>query len=75
MGDRLAIGESAAGELTAREREVLELLAEGLRAGAIASRLGVSVVTVRNHIRAILRKLGCHSQLEAVAVARRRLML
>lgn len=62
-------------ELTAREREVLELLGEGRRASAIAGRLGLSLATVRNHIRAVLRKLGCHSQLEAVAEGRRRGLL
>ena len=57
--------------LTRREREVLELLADGHRAQTIALELGLSVLTVRNHIQAILRKLGCHSQLEAAALARR----
>ena len=50
---------------------MLALLAEGVQARAIAARLGLSEATVRNHIRLILRKLGCHSQLEAVAVAYR----
>jgi two-component system nitrate/nitrite response regulator NarL len=63
------------GELTAREHEVLVLLGEGRRAGQIAAGLGVSVATARNHIRAILRKLECHSQLEAVAESRRRGLL
>ena len=57
--------------LSPRQVEVLQLLSEGVRAQAIALRLGLSETTVRNHIRTILRKLGCHSQLEAVAVARR----
>jgi DNA-binding NarL/FixJ family response regulator len=51
---------------------VLELLVEGLPAKVIARRLGIAEVTVRNHIQAILRELRCHSQLEAVAEARRR---
>jgi len=75
LGDQLTIGGRARSGLTARELEVLRLLGDGFRAGAIALRLGVSVATVRNHIRAILRKLGCHSQLEAVAEARRRALL
>ena len=58
--------------LTVREREVLAHLSEGFGARQIADGLGVSIATVRNHIRSILRKLGCHSQLEAVAEARRR---
>ncbi|MCC6223162.1 MAG: PAS domain-containing protein [Thermoleophilia bacterium] len=57
--------------LTARQREILRLLSEGVRAGSIAERLGLSETTVRNHIRATLGRLGCHSQLEAVAEARR----
>lgn len=61
--------------LSARQREVLGLLAEGVQAREIADRLGLAEATVRNHIRVILRKLGCHSQLEAVAVARRLGML
>jgi two-component system nitrate/nitrite response regulator NarL len=63
------------GELTAREREVLDMLGEGRRATEIAARFGLSVATVRNHIRAVLRKLECHSQLEAVAEGRRRGLL
>jgi DNA-binding CsgD family transcriptional regulator len=57
--------------LTARQREILGLLADGVPAKVIASRLNRSETTVRNHIRAILSELGCHSQLEAVAKARR----
>jgi DNA-binding CsgD family transcriptional regulator len=58
--------------LTPRRLEVLRLLAEGLPAKVVAARLGLAEVTVRNHIRGILTELGCHSQLEAVAEARRR---
>lgn len=60
------------GRLTGRELQVLALLGEGRRPKLIAEELGLSITTVRNHVRAILRKLDCHSQLEAVAVARRR---
>ena len=55
--------------LSTRQREVLELLAEGVPARRIATTLGIAEATVRNHIRLILHKLECHSQLEAVAVA------
>lgn len=55
--------------LSPRQRQVLGLLAEGTSAREIALRLDLAEATVRNHIRLILRKLGCHSQLEAVAVA------
>jgi DNA-binding CsgD family transcriptional regulator len=58
--------------LTRRQQEVLALLADGLPAKVIARRLDIAEVTVRNHIQAILRELHCHSQLEAVAEARRR---
>jgi DNA-binding NarL/FixJ family response regulator len=56
--------------LSRREREVLELLAEGQRAAAIAARLVVSMPTVRTQIRSILTKLEVSSQLEAVALLR-----
>lgn len=56
--------------LTRRQREILYLLVEGIRVRQIATRLTLSETTVRNHIRAILRELGAHSQLEAVARAR-----
>jgi DNA-binding NarL/FixJ family response regulator len=56
--------------LSPREREVLELLAEGMRAAAIAVHFVVSMPTVRTHIRSILSKLQVGSQLEAVALLR-----
>lgn len=52
--------------LTPREREVLSMLGEGLEASAVAARLGISVTTVRTHIRHILATLGVRSQLAAV---------
>ena len=61
--------------LTPRQHEVLGLIAEGAPAKVIATKLGVAEVTVRNHIRAILLQLGCHSQLEALAEAKRRRLL
>ena len=62
---------AVASPLTRRQEQVLGLLADGLRPRAIAARLGLSEATVRNHIRGIRRELGCTSQLEAVAKARR----
>lgn len=62
-------------DLTPRQHEVLELIAAGLATRAIAARLGISVPTVRNHIRAILLEFGAHSQIEALAAARRRGLL
>ena len=56
-------------DLTAREREILELIAEGLTNGAIAQRLYISVNTVRNHVQSVLAKLDAHSKLEALSIA------
>lgn len=57
--------------LTARELEVLELLAEGLSQQRIAERLVISPKTVGTHIERVLGKLGAHSRAEAVALAYR----
>lgn len=57
-------------KLTARQEEVLALLAQGARPKEIAQRLSLSVATVRNHVHALLRRLGVSSQLEAAAKAR-----
>ncbi len=60
-----------AGELTAREQEVLRLLAEGLTNKAIAHELGVSEHTVKFHVNALLSKLDAQSRTEAVVKATR----
>jgi putative two-component system response regulator len=52
-----------------REREVLQLLAEGLSTEELAERLVLSLHTVRNHIQRIIGKLHAHSRLEAVTTA------
>jgi DNA-binding NarL/FixJ family response regulator len=57
--------------LTPREREVLQLLADGLDTRAAAARLHVSPRTHRNHVANILAKLGVHSQLQALLLALR----
>lgn len=57
--------------LTAREHEVLTLLAGGLSQGGIAQRLVISPKTVAAHIDHILGKLGVHSRAQAVAIAYR----
>jgi DNA-binding CsgD family transcriptional regulator/tetratricopeptide (TPR) repeat protein len=57
--------------VTARELDVLRLLAEGLRNGDIAERLFLSRRTVDHHVSAILRKLGASTRGEAVAAATR----
>ncbi|TMF69457.1 MAG: response regulator transcription factor [Chloroflexi bacterium] len=56
--------------LTAREKEVLRLMAEGMASREIASKLGISYTTVRTHIRSLGSKLGVHSKLEAIVKAR-----
>jgi DNA-binding NarL/FixJ family response regulator len=58
-------------DLTAREREILGLLARGASAAAVADELFISLATVRNHIQSVLTKLGAHSKLEAVTIALR----
>lgn len=55
--------------LTERQREVLRLLAGGRTAAEIADALGVSVHTVRTHVRKILETLAVKNQIEAVAKA------
>ena len=57
--------------LTPRQTEVLRLLERGRSTEQIAHQLHLSIETVRNHIRHILRALDVHSRLEAVAVGRR----
>lgn len=57
--------------LTARELEVLQHLAEGASTVQASEQLGISTATLRAHVQAILRKLGAHSRLEAVAEAAR----
>jgi DNA-binding CsgD family transcriptional regulator len=57
--------------LTARELDVLTLLAEGRRNAEIATRLVVSPRTVEHHVSALLRKLGAQTRGEAAAIALR----
>lgn len=56
-------------DLTAREWEVLDLLCAERATAEIAGELGMSVETVRSHVKHILRKLGVHSRAEAVRAA------
>jgi DNA-binding CsgD family transcriptional regulator len=62
-------------DLTPRQKQVLELLAEGRSTEQIAAALQLTTETVRNHIRHVLKALGAHSRLEAVVVARRQGLL
>lgn len=57
--------------LTPREQEVLDHLVDGESTDEIAEELGISVHTVRRHCQNLMRKLGIHSKVEAVALALR----
>jgi NarL family two-component system response regulator LiaR len=59
-------------DLTAREREVLALMVEGMHNSDIAERLVVSRSTVKSHVSNILSKLGVSSRAEAISLALRR---
>jgi DNA-binding NarL/FixJ family response regulator len=66
-----ALASSIGSKLTAREMEVLQLLAIGLEQDDIAGRLFISRKTVGTHIEHILQKLGVRTRAQAVAVAYR----
>jgi DNA-binding NarL/FixJ family response regulator len=53
--------------MTPREREVIDLIAEGLSNKEIASRLNLTTHTVKSHVHNILEKLALHSRLELAA--------
>ena len=52
--------------LTARERDVLGLMAQGYSYAGVGERLGISAHTVASHVKKIYRKLGVHSAAAAV---------
>ena len=56
-------------QLTSREIEVLQALADGLDSNQVAGRLNISVKTETNHMTSILNKLGMHSRLQALVFA------
>jgi two-component system, NarL family, nitrate/nitrite response regulator NarL len=68
---RVTVRGEAVHRLTVREWEVLYLLDAGLNAVQIAEELMIATNTARNYVQNVLTKLGAHSKLEAVAVARR----
>ena len=57
-------------ELTPREVQVLDLIAQGLDNAAIGSRLGISERTARNHVSAVFSKLGVSTRAKAIVLAR-----
>jgi DNA-binding NarL/FixJ family response regulator len=59
-------GEAQTVQLTIREREVLDLLAEGCSNRMIAERLFIAETTVKGYVRSLLQKLGASSRLQAV---------
>lgn len=72
LGGGAVRGESGSTTLTARESEILALVAEGRSNGEIAKRLFISAKTVSVHVSNILRKVGASGRTEAAAIARRR---
>jgi two-component system nitrate/nitrite response regulator NarL len=80
--DPVLAGALASGErsgtlklLSQREREVLRLLADGMRNEEIGRRLHIAAETARAHIRNAMRKLGAETRTQAVATALRRSMI
>lgn len=73
--DRVRMGQASSrhplAELTAREREIISLLAEGLDNRSIGEILHLSPKTVKNYVSAILKKLGMASRTEAAVFAAR----
>ncbi len=65
-------GDTGAGDLTPRQRNVLSLLERGMSNKAIARELGIGEITVKAHVSAILRKLGVENRLQAIIAVRER---
>lgn len=58
-------------QLTARQREILELIASGLSTAEVARQLTLAPETIRNHLRNASRELHAHTRVEAIATAQR----
>lgn len=67
-GTPIQIGYRGRGELTARERELMVLVASGLSDKQAADRLGTSSSTIHNHMGNILRKLECPNRTAAAVI-------
>jgi DNA-binding CsgD family transcriptional regulator len=75
VGELVVLQPDDVSDLTSRERQVLSLVAEGMRNRDIAERLVLSVRTVDHHVAAIMRKLRVPSRVAAVVEARRQGLL
>lgn len=62
-------GSLAESPLTLRERDVLELMAKGLRQRQIAERLSIKMETARKHTKNAYKKLGAHNKVDALRKA------
>jgi DNA-binding NarL/FixJ family response regulator len=71
----LATGRDGGDILTAREREILQLLADGFSNADVATKLFISQETVKSHVRHILAKLEAETRTQAVAIALREAMI
>ena len=73
--DRILLSERATAkvpQLSPREREIMHLMAEGGTAQDVGAQLGVSVETVRTHVRNVIRKLQARNRVHAIAIALQR---
>jgi DNA-binding NarL/FixJ family response regulator len=73
--DRVLLSEPATARLpnlSPREREIMHLMAEGGTAQDVGAQLGVSVETVRTHVRNVIRKLQARNRVHAIAIALQR---
>jgi DNA-binding NarL/FixJ family response regulator len=68
-------GQGQADILTPREREILQLLADGMSNADVATKLFISQETVKSHVRHILAKLEADTRTQAVAIALREAMI
>ena len=71
----MTIGKNGTDVLTQREREILQLLADGMSNADVAGQLFISQETVKSHVRHILTKLEADTRTQAVAIALREAMI